>query len=108
MADELLEMINGFKPGYELKYNKFYIGLARGGQPNNFAIFKPQKQELRLEFKLDQSEEVEKEMQDNEMDTLGYDSRWGAYRVRLSKGEIKKKADFLRSILIQAEERYRA
>lgn len=58
MADEMLSLINSFKPGYELKYNKFYIGLAKDGQPNNFAIFRPKKNYMRLELKLPKSDDV--------------------------------------------------
>lgn len=43
MADDLLETVNTFDPQLELKYNKFYIGLAKDGQPSNFAIFRPQR-----------------------------------------------------------------
>ena len=41
LADELLKIVKGFDPAFDLKFNKFYIGLARNGQPNNFAIFEP-------------------------------------------------------------------
>src|SRR5262245_10867126 len=40
MADELLDIVHTFNPKLDLKYNKFYIGLARDGEPNNFVIFR--------------------------------------------------------------------
>ena len=52
MADELLAMIQGFDPEVQFKYNKFYIGLAKNGQPNNFAQFRAKKTNLRLELRL--------------------------------------------------------
>ncbi|HYX09704.1 MAG TPA: hypothetical protein VE912_23450, partial [Bacteroidales bacterium] len=88
MADSMLDIINSFKPGYELKYNKFYIGLATDGHPNNFAIFKPQKNYLRLELRLPKSEETDEVIENNDLDQMGYDNSWGAYRIRLNKGEI--------------------
>ena len=33
MADQILDMIRKFDPQLELKYNKFYIGLAKNDQP---------------------------------------------------------------------------
>jgi len=51
LADELLGIIHTFDPGLELKYNKFYIGLAKNGQPNNFVNFQPKKNSLRGCFK---------------------------------------------------------
>lgn len=35
MADEFLEIIRGFDPALELKYNKYYVGLVKQGWPNN-------------------------------------------------------------------------
>ena len=52
MADQALEIVRGFDPSLELKYNKFYIGLAHNGQPNNFVLFRPKKGHMILELKL--------------------------------------------------------
>ena len=41
LADKLLQIIKAFDPALNLKYNKYYIGLAKDDRPNNFAIFKP-------------------------------------------------------------------
>ncbi len=51
LTDDALELVREVAPGAELKYNKFYIGLARGGQPDNFVIFRPKKENLRLEVR---------------------------------------------------------
>ncbi len=107
MADQILDIINGFKPGYVLKYNKFYIGLAKEGQPNNFAIFRPKKSFTRIEIKLPKSQELDEIIEKNELDEMGYDSRWGNYRIRLDKGDVKKYEDVLRELLVKAEENYR-
>jgi hypothetical protein len=106
LADNILEIINSFKEGYELKYNKFYIGLARNGQPNNFAIFRPQKSYLRLELKLAKSDEIDQIIEENTLDELGYDNRWGTYRIRLEKGEIAKKREIIKELLEKAEKSF--
>src|SRR5690554_1743233 len=106
MADEILAIINSFKEGYELKYNKLYIGLAKNGQPNNFAIFRPKKSYMRLELKLPKSDEVDQIIEENELDEMGYDSRWGNYRIRLNKGEINKKNEVIKTILEKAEKNF--
>jgi predicted transport protein len=103
MADEILSLINSFKPGYELKYNKFYIGLAKDGQPNNFAIFRPKKNYMRLELKLPKSDDIDQIIETNDLDEMGYDSRWGNYRIRLNKGEISKKEEIIKTLLEKAE-----
>jgi hypothetical protein len=51
LADELLELARQFDPSLELKYNKFYIGLSKGGQPFNFLQFIPKKNQINLEVK---------------------------------------------------------
>lgn len=107
MADQLLELINGFCEGYELKYNKFYIGLAKDGKPNNFATFRPRRTTLSLEIKLPFSEEVQKVIDENELDDMGYLKRWGLYRLRLSRGDIDTKRDILKDLLKRAYENCR-
>ncbi len=56
MADQALEIAKTFDPTLELKYNKFYIGLARSGRPYNFVTFRPKKAQMTFEVSLAQSE----------------------------------------------------
>jgi len=99
MADEMLEVVRALNPHLELKYNKFYIGLARDGQPNNFVIFRPQKTSMRVEPRLQKTEGAESAVEASGLDVIGYDNRWGRYRIRLQKGDIKKHAEVLRQLL---------
>ncbi|GAB4451673.1 MAG: hypothetical protein Kow00120_21960 [Anaerolineae bacterium] len=59
MVDELLPLIQALDSELELKYNKFYIGLAKNGQPYNFVTLKPKKQSLRLEPRIARSDEIQ-------------------------------------------------
>ena len=102
MVDKLLEVIKEFSPGLELKYNKFYIGLAENGQPNNFAIFRPQKNAMRLEVRLPKDEGMESKLNNAGLDVMDYDNKWGRYRIRLTKGEIDKNTEVLQEILSEA------
>jgi hypothetical protein len=103
MADEILELINSFNPGFSLKYNKFYIGLAKNGQPNNFAICRPQKTYMRLELKLPKSPEIDEIIESAGIEGMGYDNRGGNYRLQLSKGDVKKHEKVLKDLLIKAD-----
>ncbi len=103
-ADMLLAMINEFDQGYELKYNKFYIGLAKDGQPNNFALFRPKKAALNLEVKIPYSEEIKNKIDENGLDDLGYEARWGNYRLRLTEQDIKNKESLIKELLLLAYE----
>jgi len=105
MADQLLEIIKRFDPAFELKYNKFYIGLAKNERPNNFAAFRPQKSGLRLEVRLPRSEDIEQKLENAGLDLMDYNARWGQYRIRLAKEDIKKHSDILSELLRSACQR---
>ena len=102
MADEVLKLVAEFAPGLELKYNKFYIGLATNGQPNNFVQFRPQKNALRVEVRLPQSQETEAAIEASGLDVMDYDKRWGRYRLRLSKGEVVTYSEVLSALVKKA------
>lgn len=104
MADNILEIIHSFDPDLMLKYNKFYIGLAKNEQPNNFTIFRPQKSGLRVEIRLNRSDEVEEKLLEAGLDLMDYDSKWRRYRIKLSKGDIKKHEEIITQLLQQAYE----
>lgn len=106
LADILLELIHTFAPSVELKYNKFYIGLAQDGRANNFATFQPQKNAVRLEVRISKSEDVEKQISDKGLDLTDY-TKWGTYRIRLSKAELKEQSQFLMALMKRAYEESR-
>lgn len=105
LADELLGTVQQFDPSLELKYNKFYIGLSRDGQPYNFVTFKPKKSTLNLELKLPETEELDAKIEGAGIETLEYNKRWGNYRLRLTKDQVKSKAGTLRELMQLAYER---
>ncbi len=99
MADELLDVIREWDPEVSLKYNKFYIGLARDGQPSNFVVFTPKKDWLRLAPRLAATDELQKRLEDEGLDVMDYDRGWGRYRIRLSREDIAKHKETLRAIM---------
>lgn len=105
LADDLLGVVKQFDPSLELKYNKFYIGLSRDGQPFNFVTIKPKKSYLNLELKIPLSEELDEKIESAGIETLEYNKRWGTYRLRLAKEQVKSKADTLRDMMQLAYER---
>ncbi len=100
MADELLRVVHEFDPTLELKYNKFYIGMAREGQAQqNFVIFRPRKNILVVSIRLKQSVEVESKLEENGLGVFEYDKREGAYRIRLGLEDLKSWGDGLRQLI---------
>lgn len=102
MADELLELVKQIDSTLELKYNKFYIGLARKGQADNFVVFRPQKNSIRVEPRLNKETQIEERLETAGLDFMDYDDRWGRYRIRLSKGDVKKHTDLLKELFLTA------
>ncbi|OQA36721.1 MAG: hypothetical protein BWY53_00345 [Parcubacteria group bacterium ADurb.Bin326] len=99
LADELVGLINEFTSGYELKYNKFYIGLAKDGQPDNFVIFRPKKSNTTMEIRLEQGIETDKLIEDAGLDLMEYDNKWNRYRIRISKQDLLKNKELIVNLL---------
>lgn len=102
MSDELLGVVKQLDPTLELKFNKFYIGLARQGQADNFVIFRPQKSYIRVEPRLRKQDEIEQKIEAAGLDVLDYDNRWGRYRIRLANGDVKKHVELLKELFVAA------
>lgn len=101
MVDEIFEYIRDFAPEIELKYNKFYIGLAKNGRPNNFAIFKPRKNHLTLELRIELLEETTRELEQTGL-AVDYDKRDNRYRVNLTKPGTSKHKELFSRLLKRA------
>jgi len=105
LADELMGTVKEFDSTLELKYNKFYIGLSRDGQPFNFVEFKPQKNLLKLELALPQTDELDAKVEAAGFDAMDYDKQWKHYRLRLTKADLSSKIESLRDLMKLAFER---
>jgi hypothetical protein len=104
LADDLLLLARECEPALGLKYNKFYIGLSRDGQPFNFVTFRPRKNHLILDLKLPQSDEVTKRIDAAGFETLEYNKQWQLYRLSLTKADAEKKKEDLRELIKLAYE----
>lgn len=102
LVDEALDLINGFTSGYELKYNAFYIGLTKDGRSDLFVLFRPQKLKTTMELRLEQTDEVDAMIERAGLDSMNYDNRWGRYRLRISKEDLRDNREVLSSLLRMA------
>jgi len=105
LADQLLTLLKELDPSLELKYNKFYIGLTKDGQPYNFIQFRPRKNQIHFELNLPQSDDLDTKIEEAGLETLQYDKRWGRYRLRLTKDDVKSKGIVLKELARTAYER---
>ncbi len=106
LADKLLNLIHTFESGLSLKYNKFYIGLAKNGQPRNFVVFRAKKAFLQLGMKLKESNEIQTMLDDSDLDVMDYDKRWGMYRIRVALKDINQNQEVLIKLMRMAADNY--
>jgi hypothetical protein len=104
LADQMLELIHEVEPRLVLKYNKFYIGLAESGVPNNFVTMRPRKKHLIVEFKIPRSDELTQRLEDQGLEMLGYQTRWGQYRMRVVHDDLAEHKELLRELVTLAHE----
>jgi len=102
LADTLLEIVKEFSPKCELKYNKYYIGLAKDGQVNNFVTFRAKKSSMLLGIRLKQSPEIQEKLDDAKLDTMDYDSKRMRYRIIVGKNDIAKNKELLKELMMQS------
>lgn len=99
-VDSIFADISQFASGFDLKYNKFYIGLSKDGIAKNFVTFKPKKSFLYLVIKGTEDSEKIKLLEEAGLDT-SYTARWKEYNIRLSGYEEYKKHKELLDNLIK-------
>jgi hypothetical protein len=106
IADKLLQQIHAFAPNVQLTYKKQYIGLSIDGEPNNFVIFEPKRNHVRVGFRLDQSEPVREQLDASQLDVMSYDKGFRRYRVRLAPQDLDVQANqiLLNDLMKQAYE----
>jgi len=102
IAEQLFDIAREYDKALELKYNKFYIGMAKGGQPSIFLIFRPKKGFLRFEPRLQSTPEIQEFLESAGLDVMDYEKRWGRYRIRLQPGDVDKYRKVLSEVISRA------
>lgn len=99
-VDHIFKDVSQYAPGFELKYNKFYIGLTKNGSTSNFISFRPKKKFIYLFTKCASSEKRQEELDNSGLDWT-YAPRNRAYRIKIDKIEDYKNNKDLIEILIK-------
>lgn len=106
-VDEIFNCVKVYADGYELKYNKFYIGLTKDGIANNFISFKPKKNYLYFEFKTSEDKEKLQKLDEAGLE-YSYAPRWKQLAVKISNyEEYKKHKDLLDGLAKTSLEDYK-
>ncbi len=101
-ADSLLTAAVAIQPTTAFKFTKSYIGTTVNGQASNYFWLIPQKRTLRASFYIEQSSELDQEIDESGLDRDSYDARYKNYRLRLTPEDIQEKVSTLRMLLLRA------
>ena len=105
-VDKIFADLGELTDGYELKYNKFYVGISRGGVAKNFISFKPKKSFIYLCIKAGENEARIKELEDAGLDA-SYVSRNRQYEIRLDNfSKYEKHKELLLDMVVEAKKKY--
>lgn len=99
LTDRLLSFIQEIDPTFELKYNKYYMGLAKDGKADNFVSFKAKKSHINMQLKLEEAEEIQDDILESGLDLMDYDRRRGLQRVRLTESDIVDKEEAIKKLM---------
>ena len=108
LMDQLFELVKEGDPEVNLKYNKFYVGLVKNGRADNYVQFRPQKTSVKLEVRLPRCDEVDAMLEEAEIETLEYSSRWARYRIQVTEKNLKIQANLLRQLIADAKAKSQA
>ena len=106
LTDKIYNMLGDLTSDFNLKYNKYYIGLEKNNIANNFISFVPRKSVVLLSIKLDKAEEIDNMIEHSDLDTLSYDKQWRLYRLRLNEKDIPANTEIIKSLVARAKEEY--
>lgn len=107
VADQVHGMIRAFDPEVELKYNKFYIGLAVNGVATNYVAMRPRKKQVNVSLRIPRSDEVTTLIEEAGIETLP-EGRWDNYRLIVKEGDLIEHKDLLNHLIGIARETYNA
>lgn len=102
LVDQILALVNQVKPGVELGYLDYYIGLASDGVADNFLMFWPTDHDVAVNFRIPRSDEVTALIDDSHIFVPEHDTRSGPYRIRLTNWNITLHQDLLLDLIHRA------
>ena len=103
-VDTIFKDVSQYAPGFELKYNKFYIGLAKNGTASNFISFRPKKKFIYILAKCPETPERSELLDNSDLEWI-YGSRSRAYRIKINKMEdYKSNKELIESFIRDAME----
>ena len=102
IMDRIFEDVAATAPGFDLKYNKFYIGVTQNGSAVNFITFRPKRHFMTMRIYLPETEEYTDKLEKTSLQA-DYINREKAYRVKFfAKEEYEEHKDLLKELILNA------
>ncbi len=101
-VDKFLALVNEYGPTMSLKFNKYYVGLQRDHVPDNFVQFRPRKKFVRLDLRIERSEQLDALIENSSLTSMTYVTRWNTYRVSVVPSDFDTDQEVLRELVQSA------
>ncbi len=108
LFDDLFDALGERKEGYEKKYNKFYIGIAKDGVAKNFVSYKPWKAFVTLRVHCYENTELTEKLEQSGID-VHYDKKYSRYIIKISHiKEFRENEESILALVDSAKEKMNA
>lgn len=105
-VDSIYKELEHLVGEYELKYNKFYIGLSKDGNAKNFIRFKPHKNFMWFKIKGEKDESLYSKLEESGLE-CSYDLKWKTYSIKFNNVEdYKAHKELIEQLVKRAMEYY--
>ena len=108
LMEELVRLVQAVEPGLQPNYKKEYVGMANSGGARNFVVFKPQKREVIIRFKLHQSQEHEKRFERAGFSPSRYNKIHKEYSIKIGHHSLEQGRENLPPFILLARDFYNA
>ena len=101
--DKIYNALGEIVSGFELKYNKFYIGLSKDGISRNFLMFRPKKSFLYIVIKTKENNPLLQEIENDGLE-INYTPRWNECKIKLDNFETyNKHKEIINKIILSSK-----
>jgi len=105
VVDKIHSRVQDIAPDYQLKYNKFYVGVTKDGVTKNFVYYRPKKSFMDLVIKGEFLQEKIDAVENAGLE-VNYDAKWRIYNIRLNEYSDFEKNETLFIDLIKSAMEY--
>ena len=104
---EMMQRIKRIEQRVGPRYTRRYIGLEIGGQARNFVVMRPRKSSgILTSFKIREEDDLTARIENEGLDILPYERKWGNYRIRLVRSDFQNHEDLINDLVRKSRDQY--